>query len=130
LRDQPDLVWARGAFRARLAFEGPERPASFGLLRGAPAAPVAPHQHDNSWEILINLRADGTFRLDSETGPRPISDGHVVSIPPATRHAFEPAGTRPLIGVQLYLPPGPEQRFHKLAADEAAQSPPPPEAPK
>ncbi len=133
LREQGDLVWARGAFRARLAFEGPGRPASFGLLRGAPTAPVAAHRHEGSWEILIALRAEGSFRLDEAAPnagqPRPLDDGRHVAIPPGAQHAWAPAGTRPLIGVQLYVPPGPEQRFRKLAADEAAQGAAPPPAP-
>ncbi|HEU4404914.1 MAG TPA: cupin domain-containing protein [Polyangiaceae bacterium] len=134
LREQGDLVWGRGAFRARPAFEGPARAASFGLLRGAPSAPVALHKHEGSWEILIALRAEGTFRLDTGSGqgtPRPLQDGRALAIPPEAPHAWEPAGTRPLIGVQLYVPPGPEQRFHKLADDEAAKgSPRPPEPTK
>ena len=31
-------------------------------------------------------------------------------------HAYRPAGTSPLVSVQLFLPPGPEQRFKKLAS--------------
>lgn len=132
LRDQSDLVWGRGTFRARLAFEGADRAASFGLLRGAPSAPVALHKHEGSWEILIALRAEGNFRLDTNSGQGParaLQDGQSVAVPPDTTHAWEPSGTRPLIGVQLYVPPGPEQRFHKLAEGEAAKSSPPPADP-
>jgi hypothetical protein len=39
-----------------------------------------------------------------------------VAVPSGVEHAFVPGGTRPFVAVQLYVPPGPEQRFRKLAA--------------
>lgn len=117
-----DLAWGKGAVHARLGFEGGR--ASFGLLFASKDAPVAPHVHDASWEILAPLWADGTARRASAPGSAdmseiPVTDGTVVAIPKGTLHAWVPAGKKPLLAVQMYLPPGPEQRFKKLAADAA-----------
>mgnify|MGYP002065004827 CR=1 FL=1 len=42
-------------------------------------------------------------------------DGDVVAVPTGVRHHWVPSGERSLLGVQLYIPPGPEQRFKELA---------------
>jgi hypothetical protein len=42
----------------------------------------------------------------------------VVVIPAGTKHAWRPDPGSRLVGVQLYWPPGPEERFRALA-DEA-----------
>jgi mannose-6-phosphate isomerase-like protein (cupin superfamily) len=123
-----DLAWGGGAMHARLGFEGAAQRASLGVLMASKDAPVAQHRHDTSWEILIALRAEGTVkRADSaestELAPASVSDGMVVAIPKNTLHAWQPSGTKPLVALQLYLPPGPEQRFKKLA--EAATAPAP-----
>jgi hypothetical protein len=44
----------------------------------------------------------------------------VVGVPPGVRHFWTPAPGSKLVAFQLYSPPGPEQRFKKLAAGEAA----------
>jgi hypothetical protein len=121
LNASPDLSWGKGAMHARLGFEGQGR-ASLGILMASKDAPVAPHTHDTSWELLAPLSADGTLRRASSAGATdltdiPITDGMVVAMPKATLHQWVPGGKKPLIAVQLYLPPGPEQRFKKLAAD-------------
>lgn len=117
-----DLAWGKGAMHARLGFEGGR--ASFGILFASKDAPVAPHVHDTSWEILAPLWADGTARRAAAAGATEMSDiavtdGTVVAIPKGTLHAWVPGGKKPLLAVQIYLPPGPEQRFKKLAADAA-----------
>lgn len=119
----PDLSWGKGAMHARVAFEGGR--ASFGLLLASRDAPVAPHTHDASWEILAALTAEGTAKTASAAGAGemaeiPVTDGTVVAMRKGTLHAWVPGGKKPLFAVQMYLPPGPEQRFKKLAADAAA----------
>lgn len=116
----PDLAWGKGAMHARLGFEGGR--ASLGLLLASKDAPVAPHTHEAEWEILAALTADGTAKRGSAPGATdmteiPITDGTVVAMPKGVVHAWVPGGTKPLFAVQMYLPPGPEQRFKKLAAD-------------
>ena len=53
-----------------------------------------------------------------------MQDGMVVAMPKGTLHAWLPGGKKPLLALQMYVPPGPEQRFKKLAADAAAAAPP------
>ncbi len=47
--------------------------------------------------------------------PVKVVDGSIFAVPPATKHAFKAAGTDPTLAIQVYSPPGPEQRFKKLA---------------
>jgi mannose-6-phosphate isomerase-like protein (cupin superfamily) len=107
---------------ARIAFEGAGQKASLGMLMASKDAPVPQHQHDDAWEILAVLRGHGTARRADAPGAElaafAVSDGAVVAVPKATQHAWTPAGDVPLVAVQLYVPPGPEQRFKKLAESE------------
>lgn len=125
-----DLAWGGGAMHARLGFTRGR--ASLGLLLASKDAPVARHLHDASWEILAPLTADGTFKRGASPGPDttdltelPMTDGQVAAMPKNTLHQWIPAGTKPLFAVQMYVPPGPEQRFKKLAE---TVTPPPPAA--
>ena len=123
-----DLAWGGGAMHARLGFT--KGRASFGLLLASKDASVARHLHDASWEVLAPLTADGTFKRAGTTGPDasdltdiPMMDGEVAAMPKNTLHQWIPAGKKPLFAVQMYVPPGPEQRFKKLA--EATTGPQP-----
>ena len=120
LAEAPDLPWAGGAYHVRLAFEGKPERASLDVLLASPDAPVAPHVHEGSWEVLAMLRADGSFASAPDKDARELTgkkekDGDVAIVPPGTKHAWLPGGTKPLVGIQLYVPPGPEQRFKQLA---------------
>lgn len=122
LSASPDLAWGKGAVHARLGFEAGR--ASFGLLLASKDAPVAQHTHEGEWEILAALTADGNAKRAAIAGATdmtetPVSDGTVVAMPKAVLHAWVPGGKKPLFAVQMYVPPGPEQRFKKLAADAA-----------
>ncbi len=124
-----DLSWVGGAMHARIGFE--KGRASFGILFGSKDAGVAQHLHDTSWEILAPLTADGTAKRASGPGAGvtdmteiQMQDGMVVAMPKGTLHAWLPGGKKPLLALQMYVPPGPEQRFKKLAADAAAAAPP------
>ena len=128
LAEAKDLAWGGGALHARIGFEGSGQRASLGVLMVSKDAPVAQHRHDTSWEILVALRAEGTLkRADSaestELAPVDVSDGMVVAIPKNTLHGWQPSGTKALVALQLYLPPGPEQRFKKLAEPATAPAP-------
>jgi hypothetical protein len=37
-------------------------------------------------------------------------------VPPSVRHAYRPDPGTGIVAFQMYAPPGPEQRFKKLAA--------------
>jgi mannose-6-phosphate isomerase-like protein (cupin superfamily) len=80
-------------------------------------AKVAPHVHDKEWEALVILQGEGTMKLGAEGKEKaePVSAGRLVLIPAGVRHSFDPKGSKPLRAIQLYTPPGPEQRFKKLA---------------
>jgi mannose-6-phosphate isomerase-like protein (cupin superfamily) len=82
-----------------------------GRLTGTASVPE--HVHDKSWEILCAVDAAGTFTLagvDQRLGPR-----QVVSVAPGTKHAWKPDPGSTLTAVQIYAPPGPEERFRKMA---------------
>jgi quercetin dioxygenase-like cupin family protein len=109
----PDLAFAGGKMHARLDVEKELSPNAYmGRLSGS--APVAEHTHPDSWEIVCAVDAAGTFTLDGKEqrlGPR-----QIVVVPPATKHAWKPDPGSTLVAIQLYAPPGPEQRFKALAA--------------
>jgi mannose-6-phosphate isomerase-like protein (cupin superfamily) len=121
----PGLAWANGQMRAHLDI-GQDILPEFYLGRLEGTLPVAEHAHDESWEVLCALEASGTFTLngrDNRLGP-----GGCVALPPGARHAWKPdPGTR-LVAVQIYSPPGPEQRFKKLAQEAADATAPAPAA--
>jgi mannose-6-phosphate isomerase-like protein (cupin superfamily) len=116
LDKQPDLAWGGGAYHARLGFE--DGSASLGALMASKNARVRPHVHEREWEILAVLSGDGALvrTVGGREETTPIGAGTFAAIAPGVTHEYRPAGTSPLVAVQLYLPPGPEQRFKKLAA--------------
>lgn len=116
-----DLAWGGGAMHARIGFEGAAQRASLGILLASKDAPVPQHKHDTSWEILIALRAGGTLKRAERADATDIAqvsveDGSVAAIAKGALHTWEPAGVKPLVALQMYVPPGPEQRFKALAA--------------
>jgi mannose-6-phosphate isomerase-like protein (cupin superfamily) len=114
-KDIPDLSWGRGSMRAKLLVGTKTSPELYiGWLEGTAAVPE--HDHPTSIETVVALEAAGTFTLDgkeSRLGPR-----QIVSVPKGTKHAWKPDPASKLVAVQLYEPPGPEQRFLTLAAAE------------
>jgi mannose-6-phosphate isomerase-like protein (cupin superfamily) len=84
---------------------------------------VAEHDHDAQWEVLLAIRAKGTLEVRAPGKPGEadavqsleVGAGTIVTMPAGVRHAWKPDGTEPLLALQLYVPPGPEQRFKKLA---------------
>ena len=79
---------------------------------------VPPHVHDKEWEHMAILQGEGEFIQGAGDAERTLhaSDGVTFSVPPATRHQWRSSGSRAFVGIQVYTPPGPEQRFKKLAA--------------
>lgn len=109
------LEWAGGKMSARLDVGAKLSPDLYlGRLEGTGA--VAEHVHAGSWEVLAAIEAAGTFTLDGKEqslGPR-----QIVAVPPNTKHSWKPNQGSKLVAIQMYSPPGPEQRFVALAAAE------------
>jgi quercetin dioxygenase-like cupin family protein len=111
-KDVPEIKWAKGAMRAQLLVTKDSPELYVGRLEGT--APVVEHDHPTSNETLITLEAAGTMVVDgkeSRLGPR-----QIVQVPKGTKHAWRPDPGTKLVAVQIYDPPGPEQRFVGLAA--------------
>ena len=103
---------------ARLGIESGR--ASLGILLAGRDASVPRHRHETSWEVLMALRAGGDVQMaavphEKELSPKRVVAGTIVAVPPATYHAWTPGGVEPLWAVQIYVPPGPEQRFKQPA---------------
>ena len=84
------------------------------------------HVHAGEWELLAAVEGAGTFTIDgvsARLGPK-----QVVAVPPGARHAWQPDPGTKLVAVQMYSPPGPEQRFVALAAAAADAGAPSPAA--
>lgn len=115
-KDAPELRWAGGTMSAHLDVGTKLSPELY-LGRLAGTAGVAEHTHPTSWEILAAVEASGTFVLDGterKLGPR-----QIVMVPPGAKHAWKPDPGSKLVAIQMYSPPGPEQRFVALAAGAA-----------
>ena len=112
----PDLAFAGGKMHAHLdADDRALAPFAYvGRLEGT--APVAEHAHEGSWELLCAFEAAGTFTLAGQS--QRLSPRTCVTVPPNTKHSWAPDANSTLRAVQLYAPPGPEQRFKALAAKE------------
>jgi mannose-6-phosphate isomerase-like protein (cupin superfamily) len=114
-KDAPELKWAGGAIRAHLDVGTKISPELY-LGRLEIGAPVLEHEHATSIETLIVLEGSGTLTIDGQEhrlGPR-----QVGTVPKKTKHACKPDPGSKLVTLQLYGPPGPEQRFIALAAAE------------
>jgi quercetin dioxygenase-like cupin family protein len=114
---QADLSWAGGAYHARIGFEAPTtKRAGLGILKMSKDAGVPEHKHANEWEHLVVLGGQGHVQLNGEHGDKlPIQSGSIVSVPPGILHQWLPGNQNEFLALQLYTPPGPEQRFRKLA---------------
>jgi quercetin dioxygenase-like cupin family protein len=116
-RGRKELTFAGGAMHVKLDVEEDvSQLAYLGRLHGT--APVAEHVHDGSWEVLAAVDAEGTFTLNGI--PQRLAPRQIVTVPPNTRHAWQPDEGSILVALQLYAPPGPEQRFKALAGATGA----------
>ncbi|APR87791.1 hypothetical protein A7982_13140 [Minicystis rosea] len=116
--DRPDLAWGGNAYHARIGFEGEGPAAVIDVLRFSADAGVAEHTHDRQWEILALLEGEGTLVRYPASGEDRVEAraGAVITIPAGIRHAYKPSGKAPLFALQVYAPPGAEERFKKLAS--------------
>jgi mannose-6-phosphate isomerase-like protein (cupin superfamily) len=111
----PELTFMGGAMHAHLDLDDRTVAPTAYLGRLAGTAPVSEHAHDKSWEVLCAVEAAGTFTLAGQ--PQRVGPRTCVYVPPGTKHSWQPDPGSTLSAVQLYSPPGPEQRFKKLAAE-------------
>lgn len=120
LRGGTNLAWADGAMGARIAVEQDpilqRAVASVTFLGIGSPKGVAEHVHENEWEMLAILSGSGTMTVGKGTDAKKVDvkPGSLVAIPKGTPHAFAPTEL-PVTAIQMYVPPGPEQRFRKLA---------------
>jgi quercetin dioxygenase-like cupin family protein len=92
---------------ARLYLDGTLAPFALDELCVKKGNVVPPHAHDASDELVYIERGHATTTLGPET--QKSSPGDVVVIPRGTRHSVEALDD--VCFVQVYAPPGPEQRF-------------------
>ncbi len=118
------LSWAHDAAHAWVGFEQDRSPKAYlGLLHLDAKLPVAEHQHANSWEVIVPVQGAGALALAGErveanaSASRRVDvrPGDVIMIPPGVAHSYEPAVQESLLVVQLFVPPGPQQRYRDLA---------------
>ena len=114
----PELTFMGGAMRAHLDVDDRAVAPTAYLGRLSGTAPVPEHTHAGSWEVICAVEAAGLFTL-AGAGQR-LAPHSCVAVPPDVKHAWKPDPGSNLVAVQMYSPPGPEQRFKKLAADYAA----------
>ncbi len=98
------------------------RAASMGVLELQGGAGVPEHVHEHSVEMLYVEEGDAEMTIEGQV--LPVRSGDAVYIPAGTRHAARiPEGTPRFRAVQVYVGPGPEQRFRQGVSLESASSP-------
>jgi mannose-6-phosphate isomerase-like protein (cupin superfamily) len=114
-----------GKARVRMAFDPGNTGRTnvyVGLLEADPGAEVPKHQHDGSEEILFVLSGPGG-ELTIGAEKMPFAADTAIYIPEGQPHAAKFVGPDKTILLQIYAPPGPEQRF------KATPPPAPPKGP-
>ena len=81
------------------------------VLTLQPGAAVPMHNHPNSAEILYVL--EGKMDMVINGTEISASAGDAIHIPFAAQHSAKVASNVPVKAVQIYVAPGPEQRFAK-----------------
>ena len=84
-------------------------PMAASILSLASGAKVPEHVHAKETEMLYILEGAGTMKIAGQDVA--VTPTSVIQIPPNTKHAF--AATANVRALQIYTPPGPEQRFKK-----------------
>ena len=131
-KERPDLAWGGGAYHARIGWEPSKYRSGDGGKKGVevddqPAmvldlvrisADAALADDERGWESLALLEGDGAWVRKGTAGDVPVEarPGAVVTFAAGARYVWKPSGKGPLFVLQVYAPPGPEQRFKALAA--------------
>jgi quercetin dioxygenase-like cupin family protein len=96
--------------KAKTKAKAPARAVSLSFLEIAAGAAVPPHKHDAETEMLYVLSGGG--RMTVEGVELAVGATSAVQVPAGIEHSFTAAEAT--TAVQLYTPPGPEQRFKTL----------------
>lgn len=109
--DAPTYVIAGGKGQATLLLNASHgAPAALSVLELAPGAEVPEHVHEQSAEMLYVESGDVEMVIAGQrlkAGP-----GDAILIPAGAPHAAKvTSASGPLRAVQVYVGPGPEQRF-------------------
>ncbi|HVZ74813.1 MAG TPA: cupin domain-containing protein [Polyangia bacterium] len=114
-----------GKARVRMLFD-PQKSghaeAYLGVLEADPGAEVPKHQHDGAEEILFVLSGSGG-ELTVGAEKMPFAADEAIYIPEGQPHAAKFTGPDKTVVLQLYAPPGPEQRFKTPPASPAPKGP-------
>lgn len=102
------LPFAGGKLRVKIFYDEASGHGAFSLLDADADLSVPEHVHETSAEVLFIESGNGTMILGEERFA--IEPGRVIYVPPNTNHGYV-AGTEPMRALQVYAPPGPEQRF-------------------
>ena len=109
--ETPPHVIAEGHGEARLLLD-PQTPAgstlaTLDLLHGDATFSVPEHVHAGAAELLLLVSGRGVMTIAGEAIP--VSAGMAIYIPPDTPHSYR--GEREMEAIQVYAPPGAEERF-------------------
>jgi quercetin dioxygenase-like cupin family protein len=85
------------------------QPMAASILTLPKGATVPEHVHAKETELLYVLAGAGTMTIAGTQVP--VTPTSTIQIPPNTKHAF--TATEDVRALQIYTPPGPEQRFKK-----------------
>lgn len=105
--ETPWLVSADGKVGVKVLQQ--DKNASMSRLRFAEGAQVPSHRHPDSTELLTILSGSGVMTVDGREYR--VKAGSVVCVPQGAEHSFEALSDGE--AVQVYSPPGPEERFLK-----------------
>ncbi|SEM88974.1 Cupin domain-containing protein [Stigmatella aurantiaca] len=122
--DAPAFLLPGGKGTARLLVnaETGASAASLGILELQAGAGVPEHVHEHSVEMLYV--EEGHVEMSIEGRALSVQPGDAVYIPAGVRHlARVPEGAPRFRAVQIYVGPGPEQRFRQGEPVKAAVSP-------
>lgn len=94
---------------ATIFLDDPKGPLAASILTLPKGTKVAEHVHAHETEALYDLAGAGTMTIAGTEVA--VTSTSVVQVPPNTKHAF--VATDDVRALQIYTPPGPEQRFKK-----------------
>ncbi|MGE0322462.1 MAG: cupin domain-containing protein [Polyangiaceae bacterium] len=121
-----------GALQVRLTMtSSARRIGALQILIGGPDMRVPEHGHDKEWEHIAILQGAGEmpFGKSSEGKAMTLKAGDVVRVSPGNLHSFHGTGSKPVVALQIYSPPGPEARFAAKPAADAQPADKPQPAP-
>lgn len=94
---------------ATIFLDDPKLPLAASILTLPKGTKVAEHVHAKETEALYDFAGAGTLTIAGTEIA--VTSSSVVQIPPNTKHAF--VASDDVRALQIYTPPGPEQRFKK-----------------